>query len=223
VCDIMRYEPERLKAASAGKTEKAEERAEAKEALDTSPPSSVHSVSPPPAKRCKSEAGSPSSTPHTDTAAPATALSPASTASTTDKENVDASSTCSGSQSKGRSSDFSVSSLLTQPPAGYPLPGLPGLNPASLSIPSSYAAAAAAGLFPKGGDTSDFRARMAAAGVGSSGVAMPPPAGVAHPSMLGEDDADGVKDDPKVMLESKELWQQFHMLGTEMVITKSGR
>ena len=34
---------------------------------------------------------------------------------------------------------------------------------------------------------------------------------------------DGVTDDPKVTLEAKELWMQFHMLGTEMVITKSGR
>ena len=34
---------------------------------------------------------------------------------------------------------------------------------------------------------------------------------------------DGVVDDPKVNIESKELWQMFHGLGTEMVITKSGR
>lgn len=32
-----------------------------------------------------------------------------------------------------------------------------------------------------------------------------------------------VQDDPKVELESKELWEQFNQLGTEMVITKSGR
>ncbi|ESO05343.1 hypothetical protein HELRODRAFT_171719 [Helobdella robusta] len=32
-----------------------------------------------------------------------------------------------------------------------------------------------------------------------------------------------LQDDPKVELESKELWEQFHELGTEMVITKSGR
>ncbi|GAB1604546.1 T-box transcription factor TBX2-like isoform X1 [Argonauta hians] len=32
-----------------------------------------------------------------------------------------------------------------------------------------------------------------------------------------------VRDDPKVELESKDLWEQFHVLGTEMVITKSGR
>lgn len=32
-----------------------------------------------------------------------------------------------------------------------------------------------------------------------------------------------VQDDPKVELESKDLWEQFHKIGTEMVITKSGR
>lgn len=38
-----------------------------------------------------------------------------------------------------------------------------------------------------------------------------------------EDEDDGVKDDPEVCLESKDLWTRFHELGTEMVITKSGR
>ncbi|XP_013774378.1 T-box transcription factor TBX3-like isoform X2 [Limulus polyphemus] len=37
------------------------------------------------------------------------------------------------------------------------------------------------------------------------------------------DHDDGVQDDPKVTLESKELWEQFHSLDTEMVITKLGR
>ncbi|XP_014363031.2 optomotor-blind protein isoform X3 [Papilio machaon] len=36
-------------------------------------------------------------------------------------------------------------------------------------------------------------------------------------------DDDGVLDDPKVTLEGKDLWEKFHKLGTEMVITKSGR
>lgn len=36
------------------------------------------------------------------------------------------------------------------------------------------------------------------------------------------DDAD-VQDDPVVELESKELWEKFHAMDTEMVITKSGR
>jgi hypothetical protein len=44
----------------------------------------------------------------------------------------------------------------------------------------------------------------------------PPP-----PSAANEDD--NVQDDPKVTLEHKELWEQFHKYGTEMVITKTGR
>ncbi len=36
-------------------------------------------------------------------------------------------------------------------------------------------------------------------------------------------DEDDVKDDPKVTLEGKELFDQFACYGTEMVITKSGR
>lgn len=38
-----------------------------------------------------------------------------------------------------------------------------------------------------------------------------------------EPEDDGIEDDPKVSLESKDLWDRFHSLGTEMVITKSGR
>ncbi|KAI1291979.1 T-box transcription factor TBX2 [Halotydeus destructor] len=38
-----------------------------------------------------------------------------------------------------------------------------------------------------------------------------------------EPEDDGIEDDPKVSLESKDLWGRFHVLGTEMVITKSGR
>lgn len=52
-----------------------------------------------------------------------------------------------------------------------------------------------------------------------------------HPSLRGppsalralEPEDDGVKDDPKVILESKELWDKFHSLSTEMIVTKSGR
>ncbi|XP_013792321.1 T-box transcription factor TBX3-like, partial [Limulus polyphemus] len=37
-----------------------------------------------------------------------------------------------------------------------------------------------------------------------------------------EPDDDGVQDDPKVTLESKDLWEKFHTFGTEMVVTKTG-
>ncbi|KAL9705028.1 hypothetical protein quinque_008546 [Culex quinquefasciatus] len=47
-----------------------------------------------------------------------------------------------------------------------------------------------------------------------------------HPAMRPlralQPEDDGVVDDPKVTLEGKELWEKFHKLGTEMVITKSG-
>lgn len=49
-----------------------------------------------------------------------------------------------------------------------------------------------------------------------------------HPAMVRplrtiQPEDDGVVDDPKVTLEGKDLWEKFHKLGTEMVITKSGR
>ncbi|XP_037782836.1 T-box transcription factor TBX3-like isoform X1 [Penaeus monodon] len=109
-----------------------------------------------------------------------------------------------------RPTDFSVNSLLTQSP-----PYLP-----TLGLPAAAAAAAAAGshnpysLLPK----------------------FPGPMG--HPFTTAEDvlahshmrpirslvpEEDGVVDDPKVTLECKDLWEKFHKLGTEMVITKSGR
>jgi hypothetical protein len=34
---------------------------------------------------------------------------------------------------------------------------------------------------------------------------------------------DGIKDEPRVELEERELWQKFHPLVNEMIITKSGR
>ena len=53
------------------------------------------------------------------------------------------------------------------------------------------------------------------------GATMLSAAGQMQPPSMEEED--GVKDDPKVSLEAKELWQQFAGYGTEMVITKTGR
>ena len=38
----------------------------------------------------------------------------------------------------------------------------------------------------------------------------------------GENDS-AEPDDPKAELDNKDLWDQFHHIGTEMVITKTGR
>ena len=46
------------------------------------------------------------------------------------------------------------------------------------------------------------------------------------PTLLEEEKGEaevGEEDDPRVVLEGRELWEQFHTIGTEMVITKSGR
>ncbi|XP_055942254.1 T-box transcription factor TBX3-like [Argiope bruennichi] len=94
-----------------------------------------------------------------------------------------------------RPSDFSVNSILTPPPHHY----LPAAAFHALPPPP---------LFPKPPLTPED--------------VLPPHL---RPTMRGLEppEDDGVKDDPKVTLESKDLWDQFHKLGTEMVITKSGR
>ncbi len=89
--------------------------------------------------------------------------------------------------------------------------------------------AAAAGIsFPPLGPTNSFSTPAGFQGLfpprlGFPFPGFPPPRGplAAPPPPLPEDD--NVKDDPKVTLEHKELWEKFHKNGTEMVITKSGR
>ncbi|KAG8156252.1 hypothetical protein JTE90_013107 [Oedothorax gibbosus] len=93
-----------------------------------------------------------------------------------------------------RPSDFSMNSILT-PPHHY-LPGAP------------FHALPPPPLFPKPPLTAED----------VLGPQM-------RPSLRGLEppEDDGIKDDPKVNLEAKDLWDQFHTFGTEMVITKSGR
>ncbi len=114
--------------------------------------------------------------------------------------------------------------------------------------PSPQAAAAAAAALGFSAAAASPAATAAAAATGGALLCQPPPPSLAHsypglfprgffsrglpqqphlplhaPSAAAEDDDDGVKDDPKVTLEAKELWQKFASYGTEMVITKTGR
>ncbi|XP_029304106.1 T-box transcription factor TBX3-like [Cottoperca gobio] len=83
-------------------------------------------------------------------------------------------------------------------------PGLAFPDVASLSLPLSEQAASDAGL---------MRAAL--------GRQHQP---VTHPrSLKSLQTEEGLDDDPKVTLESNNLWSEFHNMGTEMVITKSGR
>jgi len=92
--------------------------------------------------------------------------------------------------------DFGLNGMMS-PQSPYGLPQMPGFGPTnSFSTPAGYP-----GLFPR------------LPGFPFGGMPPRPP----------PQEEEEVKDDPKVTLEQKELWSQFHELGTEMVITKSGR
>lgn len=117
-----------------------------------------------------------------------------------------------GSRIPMSQSDFSMSSILTQP--HYLTAALQSFNPALAAACYPPPPGAAAALFPK---------------------PPPPPHHITAEDVLGahlrggpplrplEPEDDGVKDDPKVILESKDLWDKFHSLSTEMIVTKSGR
>ncbi|PVD32752.1 hypothetical protein C0Q70_08198 [Pomacea canaliculata] len=103
-----------------------------------------------------------------------------------------------------RHSDYGVGTLLS---SHHYLPGLP-LPPHGLTSP----------LLPK------LQSAMGRSGLAPGDFLAQPP-GMARPFGRGGLDANDpdVEDDPMVELEAKELWQRFHKLESEMVITKSGR
>ena len=107
-----------------------------------------------------------------------------------------------------RPSDFGMAgmgSLLAPHPYLPGLPLHPGHGLGSPLLPKLQNAMGRAGLTP-----GDF---------------LPPPHGLGRPlgvRAMEVNDPD-VQDDPHVELESKDLWQRFHKLQSEMVITKSGR
>ncbi|KAF6097563.1 T-box transcription factor 2 [Phyllostomus discolor] len=111
-----------------------------------------------------------------------------------------------------RPADFPMSAFLAAAqPSFFPALALPpGALAKPLPDPGLAGAAAVAA------------AAAAEAGLHVSALGPHPPA--AHlRSLKSLEPEDEVEDDPKVTLEAKELWDQFHKLGTEMVITKSGR
>ena len=105
--------------------------------------------------------------------------------------------------------------------SGFTLPpGFAAQNPAfgaAAMLPPAF--------FPRlplaTGHVGDAPAAPTAAANGTTANGDHPPSAFAQPT--GAFDDDGVTDDPKVELDAKELWDQFHGFGTEMVITKSGR
>lgn len=119
--------------------------------------------------------------------------------------------------------NFSVSSLLGQSPFGLPF-GAPGGYPMLPKL-GHYPHSQPPLSLPPGTNTATGN-NNASNGSGTNGTTSSSPAddhiiGLRPP--LSSHDDDGVVDDPKVTLEGRDLWEKFHKLGTEMVITKSGR
>ncbi|XP_004595333.1 T-box transcription factor TBX3 isoform X1 [Ochotona princeps] len=107
-----------------------------------------------------------------------------------------------------RAPDFAMSAVLGHQPPFFPALTLPPNGAAALSLPGALAKPIMDQL-------------VGAAETGLPFSSLGPQAHL-RPLKTMEPEEE-VEDDPKVHLEAKELWDQFHKRGTEMVITKSGR
>nr|XP_008514583.1 PREDICTED: T-box transcription factor TBX3 [Equus przewalskii] len=107
-----------------------------------------------------------------------------------------------------RAPDFAMSAVLGHQPPFLPALTLPPNGAAALSLPGALAK-----------PIMDQLVGAAETGIPFSSLG---PQAHLRPLKTMEPEEE-VEDDPKVHLEAKELWDQFHKRGTEMVITKSGR
>lgn len=115
-----------------------------------------------------------------------------------------------------RSGDHSINSLMTPgQPTYLPGPALGALPPSVLpKLQQALASRAHGGLMPPlPTHPGDLLLASAAGGHHPRG----------HGAMRPLEPEPDVQDDPKIELEYKDLWEDFHQHQTEMVITKSGR
>ncbi|MBN3320861.1 TBX3 factor, partial [Atractosteus spatula] len=108
-----------------------------------------------------------------------------------------------------RAPDFAMSAMLGHQPPFFPALALPPNG--ALSLPGAL-----------GKPIMDQLVGAAETGLHFSSIGHQAAAAHLRPLKTLEPEEE-VEDDPKVHLEAKELWEQFHKRGTEMVITKSGR
>ncbi|XP_020863629.1 LOW QUALITY PROTEIN: T-box transcription factor TBX3 [Phascolarctos cinereus] len=109
-----------------------------------------------------------------------------------------------------RAPDFGMSAVLGHQPPFFPALTLPPNGAAALSLPGALAK-----------PIMDQLVGAAETGIPFSSLGHQAAAHLRPLKTLEPEEE--VEDDPKVHLEAKELWEQFHKRGTEMVITKSGR
>ncbi|XP_075709644.1 T-box transcription factor TBX3 [Rhinoderma darwinii] len=108
-----------------------------------------------------------------------------------------------------RASDFAMSAVLGHQPPFFPTLALPP-NGAALSLPGALAK-----------PIMDQLVGAVETGIPFSSLGHQVASHLRPLKTLEPEEE--VEDDPKVHLEAKDLWDQFHKRGTEMVITKSGR
>ncbi|XP_062887069.1 T-box transcription factor TBX2b isoform X1 [Mobula hypostoma] len=106
-----------------------------------------------------------------------------------------------------RAADFPMNAFLTAQPSFFPALALPPSGAAALSLPGALGKPLT--------DSSMAEAGIHVSALGHQSTHLRP--------LKSLEPEDEVEDDPKVNLEAKDLWDQFHKVGTEMVITKSGR
>ena len=109
-----------------------------------------------------------------------------------------------------RAPDFAMSAVLGHQPPFFPALASPPNGAAALSLPGALAKPIMDQLVGAAETAIPFSS------LGHQAAAHLRPLKTLEPE-------EEVEDDPKVHLEAKELWEQFHKRGTEMVITKSGR
>ncbi|KAM6422718.1 T-box transcription factor TBX3 [Liasis olivaceus] len=109
-----------------------------------------------------------------------------------------------------RAPDFTMSAVLGHQAHFFPALALPPNGAAALSLPGALAKPIMDQLVGAADSGLPFSS------LGHQAAAHLRPLKTLEPE-------EEVEDDPKVHLEAKELWEQFHKRGTEMVITKSGR
>lgn len=111
----------------------------------------------------------------------------------------------------------------SSPSSSVPGSGGGGFHSVNAGAPNSFTSSGMPSL-PPPSLAASYPALFARAGLTGLGRGHPgTPLGMGPPPPHMEQEDDGVKDDPKVNLEQKELWEQFNRYGTEMVITKLGR
>ncbi|XP_033628256.1 T-box transcription factor TBX2b-like isoform X1 [Asterias rubens] len=120
---------------------------------------------------------------------------------------------------RARAHAFALNSIVPPPPRSFPYPGLP-------MQPPNHNALSFSGMSERSSHFGDFTPlpgpndHKSAAAAAATQQMMAAAAAMRQPDISM---SSSPAKDIKVTLEGRELWQKFHEIGTEMIITKAGR